>query len=831
MQSGISDTRRRVKVYQLNDDRQWDDRGTGHVSTTFSSQLDDSASLMVKSETDGTILLDSEIRNDTNYSKQQETLIVWSEDNSDLALSFQEKNGCEEIWERICQQQGRDPEANDTIASSEEEPDDELELPAPELTNINSIRECFATHYRLMRREKLSAALKSQGYIPKLLELFRMCEDLDNKDALRTLYEIFKSIWMLNQGEIYEILFKPEHIFDVVGVMEYDPSRKDQLKHREFLNSIANFKNVLPIGDETLRKKINQTYRMQYVQESVLPAPSMFEQDNLSTLASFVFFSKVDIVKMVMKEPNLIETCLTHLKNKTTAPRRQVELCGFLKEFFTYSQNLQQPEKENFLEMLLHRGILNAIEVLLDSEYSSVRTLGAELICQITELNQQPSVVREHILKSIRTPAGEPAKKDLMNLLLNVMLNDPDPELGTANQLTNTIRILLDPENMLRSSTEKADFLGFFYRECMTKLTNFLTNSTTSNSIRQDDYKTAHSLVLILELLMFMVEHHTYHIRNHILHRDTLKRALLLVQSRHTFLALSALRLLRKIIGKADETYNRLIIQRDLLQPIIDAIHKNGRRYNLLNSALLELFKHIKDENTKPLISYIVEKYWDKLQNIKYTQVFDQIKEKNDQSQMERRPGNNSETGSWRLDRFRPDPRQVDDDESSWFSDDEDKNEKPSNRALVDYQDSDSDGEVDKDGTPKVQVEDTVQTNVVGEKRDSPTDDVTDIQNVKRARLEDSENLEPSTEPKPTTELTTETSEPVEQKTRLEPVVLPVAENSEPLVVKQPEVAVKSVVTIEPNGKPAEQSLLDDKENIEVKSDTSPAAIVTSEEK
>ena len=41
MQSGISDTRRRVKVYQLNDDRQWDDRGTGHVSTTFRSWLND----------------------------------------------------------------------------------------------------------------------------------------------------------------------------------------------------------------------------------------------------------------------------------------------------------------------------------------------------------------------------------------------------------------------------------------------------------------------------------------------------------------------------------------------------------------------------------------------------------------------------------------------------------------------------------------------------------------------------------------------------------------------------------------------------------------------
>lgn len=34
----------------------------------------------------------------------QDTLIVWSEaDNYDLALSFQEKAGCDEVWEKICQ--------------------------------------------------------------------------------------------------------------------------------------------------------------------------------------------------------------------------------------------------------------------------------------------------------------------------------------------------------------------------------------------------------------------------------------------------------------------------------------------------------------------------------------------------------------------------------------------------------------------------------------------------------------------------------------------------------------------------------------------------------
>ena len=62
-------------------------------------------------------------------------------------------------------------------------------------------------------------------------------------------------------------------------------------------------------------------------------------------------------------------------------------------------------------------------------------------------------------------------------------------------------------------------------------------------------------------LFLFMVEHHTYHIKNHILHKDTLKRAMLLINSKYTSLSLSALRLLRKIIGKGDDSYNSHLIK------------------------------------------------------------------------------------------------------------------------------------------------------------------------------------------------------------------------------------------------------------------------------
>jgi hypothetical protein len=78
---------------------------------------------------------------------------------------------------------------------------------------------------------------------------------------------------------------------------------------------------------------------------------------------------------MILKDPETIGKCLVDLKNPQTPAKRQAELCGFLKEFFVYSTNLQQPEKENFLELLLQKGILNAIEILLQSGFSSIRAL------------------------------------------------------------------------------------------------------------------------------------------------------------------------------------------------------------------------------------------------------------------------------------------------------------------------------------------------------------------------------------------------------------------------------------------------------------------------
>lgn len=83
--------------------------------------------------------------------------------------------------------------------------------------------------------------------------------------------------------------------------------------------------------------------------------------------------------------------------------------------------------------------------------------------------------------------------------------------------------------------------------------------NTIGERPQTEDYQTAQLLGIVLDILSFCVEHHTYHIKNFIIQKDLLKRILVLMKSSHTFLVLGALRLLRKIVALKDEFYNRYV--------------------------------------------------------------------------------------------------------------------------------------------------------------------------------------------------------------------------------------------------------------------------------
>jgi protein phosphatase-4 regulatory subunit 3 len=60
----------------------------------------------------------------------------------------------------------------------------------------------------------------------------------------------------------------------------------------------------------------------------------------------------------------------------------------------------------------------------------------------------------------------------LLNVIIEELISDKDPELGGAVQLSGVLRLLIDPENMLAAlnKSEKADFLNLFYKQSMNLL-------------------------------------------------------------------------------------------------------------------------------------------------------------------------------------------------------------------------------------------------------------------------------------------------------------------------------------------------------------------------
>ncbi|NXE35026.1 P4R3B phosphatase, partial [Ptilorrhoa leucosticta] len=701
----MSDTRRRVKVYTLNEDRQWDDRGTGHVSSSYVERLK-GMSLLVRAESDGSLLLESKINPNTAYQKQQanlfqkqllscfylkqDTLIVWSEaENYDLALSFQEKAGCDEIWEKICQVQGKDPsvEVTQDLIESEEEHIEEMpetspliDLPTCELNKLEEIADLVTSVLSSpIRREKLALALENEGYIKKLLQLFQVCENLENTEGLHHLYEIIRGILFLNKATLFEVMFSDECIMDVVGCLEYDPSLAQPKRHREFLTKTAKFKEVIPITDSELRQKIHQTYRVQYIQDIILPTPSVFEENFLSTLTSFIFFNKVEIVSMLQIPIIVVSKWIT----------------------------------VNHTRFHLHDGM----------DDLQVRSAATDIFSYLVEFS--PSMVREFVMQEAQQSDDDIL---LINVVIEQMICDTDPELGGAVQLMGLLRTLIDPENMLATAnkTEKSEFLNFFYNHCMHVLTapllantsedkcekgteyfHFLfppsrpvcfenlflifvfifslsdavVGSTKSNTICPDNYQTAQLLALILELLTFCVEHHTYHIKNYIMNKDLLRRVLVLMNSKHTFLALCALRFMRRIIGLKDEFYNRYITKGNLFEPVINALLDNGTRYNLLNSAVIELFEFIRvvSPAAAPALtgapSSLENKDLEQLLShlLPYVQTFKGLKTKYEQEKDRQSQKLNSVPSILRSNRFRRDARALEEDEEMWFNEDEEE--------------------------------------------------------------------------------------------------------------------------------------------------------------
>ncbi|NXI19684.1 P4R3B phosphatase, partial [Irena cyanogastra] len=520
-----------------------------------------------------------------------------------------------------------------------------VKLPTCELQRLREIAD-LVTSVRLsrIRKQKLALALKNEGYIPKLLQLFQVCESAQNTEGLHLLFDIVRGILYLDKAILFEVMFSDECILGVVGCLEYDPCLAQPGWHREFLTKIAKLQEVIPVRDPELRQKIRQTSRAQYVQAILTPNPSDFEEGFLSALNSFISSGKEEILHGLQKDEEFLPEVFAKLTDEATAGEQRCELMKFFKEFCAFCFTL--PEKrDEFLQTLAKLRFLPILKMLVGMDDLQVRSAATDILSYLVEFS--PATLHKFVMQEALQSEND---TQLITEVIEQIIYSPNPEFGGDNQLMEILCALINPEKMMDtlSNLEVFEFLDIFYDRYIHVLTAPLLAETSGEwheivhylfifvqlkalIFLVDNYQTAEILASVLELLSFCVEQHKYHMKIYLTKKDLLRRTLVLMKSRHKFLALCALRFLRRIIGLKDELYNRYITLGNLFEPVVNAVLDNRDRCGLVKSALLELFEFIQKEDIQFLIAHIVENFSDALESVKYIHTFQRLKTKYEQ--------------------------------------------------------------------------------------------------------------------------------------------------------------------------------------------------------
>ncbi|XP_057785613.1 uncharacterized protein LOC131003146 isoform X4 [Salvia miltiorrhiza] len=360
-----NNTTQRVKVYRLNEDGKWDDQGTGHVTVDYLERSEDLGLFVIDEEDNETLLL-HRISSDDIYRKQEDTIISWRdpEFSTELALSFQETTGCSYIWDHICSLQRNmhfSSLANETFNNINSEL---RELPPVELSSLPLILKIVESGIADQLRVT-ELILNDQDFFRKLMELFRICEDLENIDGLHLIFKIVRGIILLNSAQIFEKIFGDELIMDIMGCLEYDP-QGPLTHHRNFLKEHVVFKEVVPIKDPVVLSKIHQTYRVGYLKDVILPRA--LDEAIVGNLNSIIHSNNAIIVSLLKDDNTFIKELFARLKVPTISVESKRTLVDFLREFCTLSKSLQMVHQHRLFRDLVSEGIFDIIADVLQSE-------------------------------------------------------------------------------------------------------------------------------------------------------------------------------------------------------------------------------------------------------------------------------------------------------------------------------------------------------------------------------------------------------------------------------------------------------------------------------
>lgn len=502
---------KRVKVYKLIGS-QWADQGTAFCYGQFENETNQ-AFLIARSEVHfDKLILTTRIRTTDVYQRQQDTLIVWTEpDGADYALSFQDAEGCAEVWNFIIEVQRHMNVVGESSVGGSSSPRSDHSttaaiirsghLPQPELGNIPDIERAIKTLVRGQAiRERICEYIQREEYITKMIEVFKLAEDLENAENLHALCSLMQTILvMIHDHGLYEHILDDSVFFGAVGMLEYDPEFPNhKANYREFLHVTSKFHQPIPIQDIMIQKKIHHTYRLQFLKDVVLARA--LDDSTFNVLNSCIIFNQIDIINHVQQDAMFLREILSLYVNEevlmggkdkdekreemdidskpngahanggpTSTPRPfsfgppdnlsehelalRREVLVLIQQLCVMGKNVPLAARISLFRSLVNRGILFAVQWAFslsenDPEAKTTISIAGEVMSAL--LDHDLNGVRNHITKQASAiereskegrPMGEQAET-LLRIMCRVLTHTRD--LALQCQVGDALKTMLD---------------------------------------------------------------------------------------------------------------------------------------------------------------------------------------------------------------------------------------------------------------------------------------------------------------------------------------------------------------------------------------------------
>lgn len=414
--------------------------------------------------------------------------------------------------------------------------------------------------------------------------------------------------------------------------------------HRQWLADTSKFKEVVPIDDAEVRKKIHWTYRLLYLKDVVLAR--ILDDPTFSVLNSLIYFHQVDIVNHLQSNQQFLNDLFDIFSaSDGEKAQKKKEAVLFIQNCCAVSKNIQAQSRAQLYQNFINHGLFTVMTFALRHHDASVRVAGTDILVAL--IDHDAHLVRNHIFNAIREKAT-PLTDTLIELLL------VEVDLGVKSQMADAIKILLDPmtnqnslEMMNRAGTnaelmakqrgaggpgpqaqhpgqnpQTSAFIDSFYESSAKRLFAPLEALKQRSSMTDLSVQETSLYTHLVDVLCFFIRQHSYKGKLFILSENLHSRVAQLLTCPQKYMKLTALKWFRTCIGLQDEFHNRQMTQNGLFDPILAIVEETMPRDNLLNSACLELFEYVKRESIKQLIVHLVDTYRDRLMAISYVNTF-----------------------------------------------------------------------------------------------------------------------------------------------------------------------------------------------------------------